>query len=92
MAHYLGDMGAATGIPVPNAAGAFLPLDPQTKASLLAQMPFVSEQFGDDMADLGDATPTGKGRRNFRIGLGVALGLAMWFAYSKAMHGKKGKR
>ncbi len=87
MAHYLG---AAT--PLPNAGGQFLPLDPQTKAQLLAQMPFVSEAFGEDMADLGDATPSGKGRRNFRIGLGVALGLSVWFAYAQATKKKAGRR
>ena len=65
------------------------PLDPQIKAQMLAEMPFVSEPVGDDISDLGDATPTGKGRAQRRMILGGALGLAVAYAASRFIAGFK---
>jgi len=74
---HLGNIGEALLIP----AGLFgsdpgnrQPLNPQVKAQLLAQMPFVSEPVGVDIADLGEATPAGRSRTMMRYGLGAALG------------------
>lgn len=70
----------------PGAAGR-QPLNPQVKAQLLSEMPFVSEPVGDDISDLGDATPTGKARMYRRLGLGAVLGVALSYAAVKFVHG-----
>lgn len=60
------------------------PLNAQAKAALLAEMPFVSEPVGIDIADLGDATPTGHSRRTQRLILGAGLGAALMYFLARA--------
>lgn len=63
------------------------PLDPQAKARLLAEMPFVSEPFGDDISDLADKTPSGSGRNTRRMLIGGAVGVGLAVALVRLVPG-----
>jgi hypothetical protein len=68
------------------------PLNPEVKARLLAEMPFVAEQVGQDLADLGDATPAGSRARTMRLALGAVLGGVGVFVIDRLVHSMTRKK
>jgi hypothetical protein len=76
--------------PVPAAPAAGAPLDPQTKAVLLALAPQMPDSNAADLQDILDATPYGKNQRWMRYGIGAAAGLVVGVVIAKAVRGAIG--